>query len=140
MRLLTSIHSLAQTADRMMADALGESGLTPRQAIILSAIDEVGEILQTDMIKSTGIDRSTLSDVLRRMIRHGLIIRVQSRTNTRALMVTLTAKGRTALKMARTSADKVEKELRRSYPKLDTEITATNAQRKRLQNGHATAA
>jgi MarR family transcriptional regulator, lower aerobic nicotinate degradation pathway regulator len=118
MDLLIALHNVAQAADRLMTEALGDSELTPRQAMILNVIDGAGAILQSELITATNADRSTMSDVLRRLVAHGLISRTGSIADARLLVVSLTPKGRTALKKCRTAAVKAEAALRADYPQV----------------------
>jgi len=55
---------------------------------------EKAEIAQTDLVSATGIDRSTLADMITRMERRGWIIRVTATNDARANAVTLAASGR----------------------------------------------
>ncbi|HMO43336.1 MAG TPA: MarR family winged helix-turn-helix transcriptional regulator, partial [Phenylobacterium sp.] len=55
----------------------------------------------TDLVRATGIDRSTLADMVARMIAKGLLGRERSATDARANAVHLTADGRAVLNEAR---------------------------------------
>ena len=66
---------------------------------------------QTEIVNRTGIDRSTLADVVKRMIRKGLLHRRRSKTDARAYQVTLTERGSTALKAVMPRTVALEKRL-----------------------------
>ena len=76
---------------------MGESSLTPRQYMVLTAVDQEEGLSQTDLVNRTGIDRSTLADMISRMIKHGLLTRRRTAEDARANSVRLTAQGRKAL-------------------------------------------
>ena len=77
------------------------SGLvTQRQFAVLSAVAADEGLSQTDLVRTTGIDRSTLADLIARMIAKGLLDRARSEVDGRAKTVRLTAVGREALAAA----------------------------------------
>ena len=55
---------------------------------------------QTDIVRDTGIDRSTVAEMVRRMARNGLLQRRRSREDARANIVQLTESGRRAVNSA----------------------------------------
>jgi DNA-binding MarR family transcriptional regulator len=59
---------------------------------------------QTDLVETTGIDRSTLADLARRLVKKGLLQRRRSRQDARAYVVRLTDAGREVLKSAQPKA------------------------------------
>jgi len=76
---------------------LGDDGPTPRQfAVMLAAHQEPG-INQTDLVRKSGIDRSTLTEILRRLIDRGLIRRKKSPTDGRTNALYITNQGETLL-------------------------------------------
>jgi DNA-binding MarR family transcriptional regulator len=64
----------------------------------------------------TGIDRSTLAEMVRRMLDKGLITRERTEEDQRANAVAITAAGRKSLRAARTAADRAEKTLLEALP------------------------
>jgi DNA-binding MarR family transcriptional regulator len=91
------LHRAQQLAADRFAALAGEKGVTLRQFAVLAAISEQPGRSQTDLVGATGIDRSTLADMITRMEKRGWIIRVTSQTDARANAVTLAASGRAAL-------------------------------------------
>lgn len=91
------LHRAGQRAAEMFDAAVGGKGLTPRQYAILLALSENEGVSQTDLVERTGIDRSTLADVVRRMIKKGLVLRRRTKEDQRAYAVRLSEKGRQAL-------------------------------------------
>lgn len=95
------LHRALQRALDIYVDEFGESGITQRQFAVLAAADEREGATQADLVRITGIDRSTLADMARRMIGKGLLERERSNVDARANAVRLTEAGRLALAEAR---------------------------------------
>ena len=91
------LHRALQTALDIYADEFGENGLTQRQFAVLAAAEAREGATQADLVRITGIDRSTLADMARRMIDKGLLERERSAMDARANAVRLTDTGRAAL-------------------------------------------
>jgi DNA-binding MarR family transcriptional regulator len=97
-----------QLAEAVWAGALGDK-LTPRQFHLMMAIKELGPKSQCDLVDHTGIDRSTLSDMVRRMRGKGLIAPIgSSDADARLRIVDLSAKGRRLLTEVASVALKVD--------------------------------
>ena len=95
------LHRALQRALDIYAEAFGDSGITQRQFALLAAADERDGATQADLVRITGIDRSTLADIARRMIGKGLLERERSNVDARANAVRLTDAGRAVLAEAR---------------------------------------
>ena len=95
------LHRALQRALDIYAEAFGEDGVTQRQFAVLAAADERAGATQADLERITGIDRSTLADMARRMIGKGLLERERSNVDARANAVRLTDAGRQVLGEAR---------------------------------------
>lgn len=95
------LHRALQRALDIYVDEFGETGITQRQYAVLAAADEHEGATQADLVRITGIDRSTLADMARRMIGKGLLERERSNVDARANAVRLTEEGRLALADAR---------------------------------------
>lgn len=104
-------HLLAQHADRVFTDLAGEGAVTARQLAVLAAIAAQEGASQTDIVGQTGVDRSTMADIVRRLHKHKLIVRKRSKVDGRAYQLTLTEAGRGALKSASSAAHRAEVEL-----------------------------
>lgn len=91
------LHRVLQLALDFHAEATGPKGLTQRQYTVLAAAGVSDGVSQSDLVRATGIDRSTLADLVARMIAKGLLERERSATDARANSVRLSAAGRTAL-------------------------------------------
>ncbi|HPA37816.1 MAG TPA: MarR family transcriptional regulator [Phenylobacterium sp.] len=94
------LHRALQVALDLYAEEFGPGGLTQRQYAVLSAVATQDGLTQTDLVRITGIDRSTLADMAARMITKGLLERQRSASDARANAVSLTEAGRAALEDA----------------------------------------
>ncbi|MEL6956078.1 MAG: MarR family transcriptional regulator, partial [Pseudomonadota bacterium] len=79
---------------------LRQAGVTLRQFSVLAAASQEDGPSQSRLVDLTGIDRSTLADMLNRMEKTGLITRATSEDDARAKSVALTDRGRDALEAA----------------------------------------
>jgi len=95
------LHRALQLALDIYADEFGPGGVTQRQYAVLAAVETQEGLTQTDLVRITGIDRSTLADMAARMIAKGLLERQRSVADARANAVSLTEAGRMALEEAR---------------------------------------
>jgi DNA-binding MarR family transcriptional regulator len=105
-----------QFADDLFDAETRGSDLTPRQLTVLIAADAQEGASQTTLVSATGIDRSTLADIVARMIQRDLITRKRTETDARANAVKITAKGARALKGALNAMARVEKRLLARIP------------------------
>jgi DNA-binding MarR family transcriptional regulator len=94
------LHRALQLALDIYAEETGPDAVTQRQFAVLSAVSAQEGLTQTDLVRATGIDRSTLADLVARMIGKSLLARQRSTSDARANTVSLTAEGRTALDAA----------------------------------------
>ena len=75
-------------------EEVGEDGPTPRQFAVLLSVHQNPGVSQTDLVRTTGIDRSTLTEILRRLGRRGLIRRERQPEDRRTNALHLTEDGR----------------------------------------------
>jgi DNA-binding MarR family transcriptional regulator len=94
------LHRALQLALDIYAEETGPDAVTQRQYAVLSAVSAQEGLTQTDLVRATGIDRSTLADLVARMIGKGLLARQRSAADARANTVRLTDVGRDALTAA----------------------------------------
>lgn len=91
------LHRAAQLANDRFSELVGDS-VTLRQFEVLAAIAELPGLSQSELVRLTGVDRSTLADMLNRMERRGWITRTAAPLDGRAHSVRLAATGATILK------------------------------------------
>lgn len=95
--------------------------LTPRQYAVLTTVAANEGVSQTGLVERTGIDRSTLADIVRRMMKKGLLQRRRTREDARAYAVRLTEEGRRMLKVAEPVSRKVDERILESLPEKKRE-------------------
>jgi DNA-binding MarR family transcriptional regulator len=95
------LHRAVQLALDVYAEELGAGAITQRQFAVLAAASEHDGATQTDLVRMTGIDRSTMAEMAARLISKGLLERRRSPFDARANAVSLTDAGRTVLEEAR---------------------------------------
>lgn len=94
------LHRALQLALDIYAGETGPGAVTQRQYAVLAAVSAHAHPTQTDLVRMTGIDRSTLADMVSRMIAKGLLGRERSQSDGRANLVRLTDEGKAALDVA----------------------------------------
>lgn len=113
------LHRAGQCADELFAANVGLSDLTPRQFAVLKAVTTVEEPSQTTLVEMTGIDRSTLADIVRRLVDKGLLQRKRTRRDARMYAVRLTDKGAEILKSAEPAAQATDDRLLSALPQRE---------------------
>lgn len=91
------LHRVLQLALDFHTEAAGPAAVTQRQFTVLAAAGAAEGLTQNDLVRATGIDRSTLADMVARMLAKGLLERERSATDARANTVRLSPAGRVAL-------------------------------------------
>ncbi|MBI1391395.1 MAG: MarR family transcriptional regulator [Alphaproteobacteria bacterium] len=97
-----------QYAHDLYSKEVGSKGPTPRQFEVLHTVSQNEGLSQTDLVRATGIDRSTLADMIARMIKKGLLSRSRTKEDARANAVSITATGKRMLQGAMNSVNKAE--------------------------------
>jgi DNA-binding MarR family transcriptional regulator len=93
-----------------------DGDLTPRQLAVLTTVAQNEGVSQTRLVDRTGIDRSTLADIVRRMQRKGLLQRRRTKEDARAYAVKLTEEGRRLLRLAEPLARRVDDRILEALP------------------------
>ena len=113
------IHLLRRAQQRALEvfnKEVGASGLTPRQFVVLLAVQENEGLTQTDLVNRTRIDRSTLADMISRLIKRELLSRSRTERDQRANAVGITTAGRRALRTALNRIQRAEEKLLATIP------------------------
>ena len=105
------LHRAVQRADEIFADNVTEANLTPTQYAVLVGLAESADPSQTDLAEITGSDQTTLGQVVRRLLKKGLLQRRRSKKDTRAYVMRLTEEGRRVLQAAEPSVLRAEAEV-----------------------------
>lgn len=111
------MHRVLQLALDIYSEEAGADGLTQRQFAVLEAVSQKSGLTQTDLVRATGIDRSTLADLVSRMTTKGLLDREKSAVDARAKAVRLSTAGQVALDAARPKVEAADKRILALLPK-----------------------
>src|ERR1700675_3176943 len=95
-------------ADELLTQQLIAAGLTPRQLLLLEAIRDNKGISQVTLVEQTEIDRSTLAEIVTRMVDHGLVTRERRTDTRRTNALAITKQGLRALKLAGNATERAE--------------------------------
>lgn len=109
--LLHLLHRAGQSADELFLLNVGKDSLTPRQFEVLKAVCVSDEPSQSDLVEMTGIDRSTLADIVRRLVERDLLARRRTKRDARTYAVTITQQGLDYLKQSEPSVQKTNDHL-----------------------------
>lgn len=93
------LHRVEQLAHDRFAQLVGDA-VTLRQFTVLAAAAASPNCSQRELARSTGIDRSTLAELLARLEKRGLIARSASTKDARSVVVRTTPAGDAALRHA----------------------------------------
>ncbi len=115
------LHRAGQCADDLFSAEIDSSQLTPRQYIVLKSAALAGDASQTALVEATGIDRSTVADIVRRLVERGLLQRERTKHDARMYAVRLTSSGKAALKQADPTRQECENRLLQAVPTKDRE-------------------
>ena len=97
----------------------GARELTKQQYTLLAALEHNEGVNQTMLVEITGIDRSTLAEMVRRMLEKGLLSRERTEEDQRANAVAISPSGKKALRSARNATDRAEKAFLEVLPPPD---------------------
>ena len=87
-------HKIEQKINSILNSILEKYNITPRQYILLQAIDYLAGTTQIEIQSKTNIDRTTVSHLVRKLIDKGLIKMEINFTDSRVKNIKITPKGR----------------------------------------------
>lgn len=111
------MHRVLQLSLDIYAEEAGPDGPTQRQYAVMEAVSVKEGLTQTELVRATGIDRSTLADLVARMTAKGLLSRERSVVDARAKAVRLSAEGQALLDAARPRVEAADKRIMALVPK-----------------------
>lgn len=111
------MHRVLQLALDIYSEEAGADGPTQRQFAVMEAVSAKSGLTQTDLVRATGIDRSTLADLVSRMTTKGLLERERSTVDARAKAVRLSDEGKALLEAARPRVEAADKRIMALLPK-----------------------
>ncbi len=115
------LHRAGQCAGDIFQAEMDANDLTPRQYAVLVTVSKNEGLSQTNLVDRTGIDRSTLADIIRRMLKKGLLQRRRTKEDARAYAVKLTDEGRRVLATAEPVVQRVDERLLSVLPAAQRE-------------------
>lgn len=86
-------HRAVQVVTEIYQSEMSNHDLTARQYAVLFALAHSEGLSQSKLVDATGIDRSTMADIVRRMLKKGIIQRKRDKDDARAYEVTITDEG-----------------------------------------------
>lgn len=110
------LHRAGQCAGEIFQSEMATGDLTPRQFAVLVAVSQNEGLSQTSLVRKTGIDRSTLADIVRRMLRKNLLQRRRTKDDARAYSVRLTEEGWEALRRYEPAVERVDNTVLAALP------------------------
>ena len=96
-RIAHLIHRAGQQADELFTRSVGRSGITARQLSVLATVAGLDHPSQTKLCAATGIDRSTMADIVRRLVKRGWLSRRRTPRDARTYAISLTIEGQRIL-------------------------------------------
>jgi DNA-binding MarR family transcriptional regulator len=103
------LHRASQRATEIFALETRSFDITARQFAVLTAVAQHEGLSQTDLVRLTGIDRSTLADVVQRLLKRGIIEREKTSQDGRTYAVTLSAHGHQLLEAIKPHARRADR-------------------------------
>lgn len=119
-RLAASPSHLLHRAEQLAADRFAQTvggQITLRQFAVLAAVAQRPGLRQSDLVRDTGVDRSTMADMLTRMQKRGWVSRTTHAADQRAQSVHLTGAGATILAGATKHARAADNTILNALPK-----------------------
>ena len=102
--------------------ALAPHGLSIAMWRVLAALSNRGEQRQIDLVDMTSIDASTMSRLVTRLVRMGLVTRSRSATSNREVVVELSPRGRVLVQRLIPIAKKLEQTASAGLPPKDLAV------------------
>lgn len=115
------LHRAGQCAGDLFQAEMKGGDLTPRQLAVLVTVGDNEGSSQTGLVEHTGIDRSTLADIVRRLQKKGLLQRRRTKEDARAYAVKLTDEGRRVLRAAEPLAKRADERILDALPNRQRE-------------------
>ena len=108
-----------QRAVDLFVDEVGEDGPNPRQFAVLVNVFLSPGLSQTALVEASAIDRSTLTEVLRRMIDKGMITKTRTKEDQRANALYITDAGTRLLENAVEATQRAQQRILTPLPETE---------------------
>ena len=99
---------ISARANQLFHDLTGQAAITPGQYAALLTLHQKGAMTLTELAVAIRVDRSTLTEMVRRLVRAGLITRAGNGADRRSAVVTLSLEGQAAVLRLTPGAAKVQ--------------------------------
>ena len=116
------IRRCQQRAVDLFVEEVGESGPNTRQFAVLINVFQNPGMSQTALVEASGIDRSTLTEVLKRMIDRGMISKARARKDQRTNALFLTGAGVSVLKSTFEAAERAQLRILKPLSVVDRSV------------------
>ena len=110
------LHRTLQLGLDLYAQETGSDGLTQRQFAVLAAVAANDGLSQADLVRATGIDRSTVAELAARLTAAGLLARRRAAGDGRTNVVRLTEQGSAVLAQSAPKVARADKRLLKLLP------------------------
>jgi DNA-binding MarR family transcriptional regulator len=110
------LHRASQAVEDVFSTEVKIERLTARQLAVLTTVAQNEGLSQTGIVDRTGIDRSTLADIVHRLLKKGLLQRRRTKEDARAYAVRLTDAGHQVLRAAEPQAKRIDRRVLDALP------------------------
>ena len=114
--ILISLRKIMRAADLHSQKLMKESGLTAPQLLVMQAIEKEGNPSTSTLARHIAVSQATMTRIVDRLERAGLVRRQKSSTDRRVINVGLTDAGHTKLESA---PEPLQAEFLRGFRKLE---------------------
>ena len=94
---MIALRKIIQAIDQNSKKLVKRVGLTGPQLVILQEISRCGEVTSGEIARAVSLSQATVTGILERMEKRGLLARQRSHRDKRRIMVRITDKGKTVL-------------------------------------------
>ena len=114
--LLVSLRKIMRAADLHSQKLMKESGLTAPQLLVMQAIEREGAPSTSTLARQISVSQATMTRIIDRLERAGLVRRQKSSTDKRVVNISLTEPGSAKLESA---PEPLQAEFLREFRKLE---------------------
>jgi len=98
--VMIALRKIVQAIDMNSKKLVKRVGLTGPQLVILQEISNMGEVTAGEIARTVSLSQATLTGILERMEKRGLLSRRRSNQDKRRIMVSITESGRQVIENA----------------------------------------
>ncbi len=105
-----------QVAEDLYMQEVGDAGPTPRQFAVMLTIYQNEGLNQQDLVRLTGIDRSTMAEMVGRLIKRGWLKRRRTKHDQRAYALSVAEEGQAALRACAAAVERAQERILAPLP------------------------